>query len=121
MTDDIIDRAAIRRLREVVGGDPEDLEELLEDYRSDAPELARRISQAAAAGDLDALRIAAHTLKSNAREFGAVRLSRICEVLEHQCRAGSPADPGATADAIVAEEQAARRALDAIAAEDLGR
>lgn len=121
MTDETIDRAAIARLLDVIGGDPDDLDDLLEDYRSGAPELAREIAAAAAAGDINALRIAAHTLKSNAREFGAMRLSLLCEELEHACKAGAVSDAGNAAAAILAEEQAARRALDAIPVDELGR
>ena len=119
MTDDVIDGSAIRRLLDVIGGDPEDLEELLEEYRSAAPQLAARISGAAQSGDIDSLRIAAHTLKSNARDVGAMRLSRLCEALEHQCRAGEVADAGGSAALIVAEEKAARQALKALPADAL--
>jgi HPt (histidine-containing phosphotransfer) domain-containing protein len=119
MSADIIDRAALRRLLDVIGGDPEDLHDLLEDYRSMAPELASQISAAAVSGDLDALRIAAHSLKSNARDFGALRLSSVCEELERSCRSGAVPDACGMAEAIVSEEIAARQALTGLAAEDL--
>ena len=41
-------------------------------------------------GDVDRLRIAAHTLKSNARDFGALGLSSLCEALEIAARAPWP-------------------------------
>ncbi len=112
MSGGIIDRAALRQLLDVIGGDRDDLDELLEDYRSTAPDLAAEISVAAEAGDLDRLRIAAHTLKSNARDFGALRLSSLCEALERECRAGLVADARGSAAAIFAAEADARRALD---------
>ena len=111
MSDGIIEIAALRRLLEAIGGDPEDLRELIEDFRSEAPELAAQISEAAAGADLESLRIAAHTLKSNARDFGATRLSALCEELEQDCRTGAVADPGDRAEAIAAAETAARKAL----------
>ena len=77
------------------------------------------IGTAARANDLDALRIAAHTLKSNARDFGAMRLSVMCEELEQECRNGAVADPVSKADAIVSEEAAARETLNNVAAEDI--
>ena len=119
MAGEIIDLAALRRLLEAIGGDPEDLDELFEDYRSEAPELAAKISQAAAGGDLEGLRIAAHTLKSNARDFGATKLSALCEKLEQECRSGAVADPHGMAEAIAAAENASRQALDEISASDL--
>jgi HPt (histidine-containing phosphotransfer) domain-containing protein len=121
MTDDIIDRGALCNLLDVIGGDPEDLDELLGDYRETAPELAAAISGAANSGDLQALRIAAHTLKSNARDFGAIRLSSLCEALERECRAGAVPDAQQAAAAIVSEEAAARRALASLKADDLER
>lgn len=119
MSDDIIDRAALRRLLDVIGGDPADLNGLLEDYRSAAPELASQIGSAAASGDLDALRIAAHSLKSNARDFGAMRLSILCDDLERDCRNGAVSDPLAAASAIASAEAAARQVLCHITADDL--
>lgn len=119
MSDDIIDRSALRRLLELIGGDPADLQELLEDYRSQAPELASRISAAARSNDLEALRIAAHTLKSNARDFGARRLSTLCAGLERDCRNGTIADPHSKAEAICSEEAATREALSRLVAGDI--
>ena len=119
MTDGIIDIAALRHLLEAIGGDPEDLDELFEDYRSEAPDLVAQISEAAAAGDLERLRIAAHTLKSNARDFGSMRLSALCEELEHECRTGAVANPLGMAETIAAAEIAARQALGEIRANDL--
>lgn len=114
MTGTTIDRAALKKLLEVLGGDPEDLAELMGDYVEDAPELARQIADAAAAEDRDALRIAAHTLKSNSRDFGAVALAELCADLEHACREGMPADAVTAAKRIAGEEAAARQALSEI-------
>lgn len=119
MTEDAIDRAALRRLLDVIGGDPEDLAELLEDYRTAAPELAAGIAAAAVDGDLERMRIAAHTLKANARDFGALRLSSLCAELERECRAGAVADPHGSAAAIAAEEVTTREALACMSADDL--
>ncbi len=43
---------------------------------------------AAQSGDLDALRIASHSIKSNGRDFGATELVGACEGLEHACKNG---------------------------------
>lgn len=119
MNEDGIELSALRRLLELIGGDPEDLRDLLRDYQNEAPELASRIIAAAHAGNLDALRIAAHTLKSNSRDFGAMRLSAMCKELEQECRSGAVADPVSKAEAIAFEEAAARQALSNVATEDI--
>ena len=119
MTEETIDRSALKDLLELVGGAHEDLDELLDDFRSTSPELVGQIHDAAASGDVDALRIAAHTLKSNARDFGAMRLSSLCEALEYECRDGSVRDAVAAAGMIEAEEAAARQALASLSARNL--
>lgn len=119
MSNEIIDSTCLRRMLEAIGGDPADLDELLDDYRRTAPEIVAEISSAARSGDLDALRIAAHTLKSNARDFGAMRLSSLCADLERDCRAGAVPDPNAAVAAIAAEEAAARKALKSFSADDV--
>lgn len=119
MSSQKIDRTALKRLLEIVGNDIEELEDLRGDYVEDAPALARRISEAASQGDGKALRIAAHTLKSNARDFGAVRLAELCAFLEKACYEGGDEDAGALAEAITIEEEAARHALLDIPLEDL--
>lgn len=106
-----IDRGTLKRLLELLGSDPAELADLLDDYNEDAPDLARRILDAAEHGDLEALRIAAHTLKSNARDFGALRLSALCAELEHACATGSSIDPRRAAEEIFRVEEEARRAL----------
>ncbi|SDL53942.1 Hpt domain-containing protein [Aliiruegeria lutimaris] len=114
MEDDQIDRGALRKLLALLGNDPAELEDLLSDYYQDAPDLAQRIVDSAARGDVEALRIASHSLKSNARDFGALRLSDLCADLEKECRAGSPRDPQQAAQAIRLAEETARQALSEI-------
>jgi HPt (histidine-containing phosphotransfer) domain-containing protein len=116
-----IDRTALLRLLNVVGNDPDELAELVGDYLEDAPDLAGRMVEAAASGDRTAFRIAAHTLKSNARDFGAVRLSDLCAAAETASTTDTNlADLSAAADDIARAEQAARKALADVSLEDLG-
>jgi len=109
-----IDREALGRLLRILGDDVAELEDLRNDYMEDAPALARRISEAVSQGDWYALKIAAHTLKSNARDFGASRLADLCNTLEHACDEGRPEDPQGIAECIRREEEAAREALSKI-------
>ena len=51
--------------------------------------LIEDMRQAAGCGNLDDLRRAAHTLKGNSSQVGAVRLSSLCFDLEQAAKAGS--------------------------------
>ncbi len=119
MSGEAIDLGALRRLLNVIGGEREDLQELIDDFIDTAPTLVSKMRAASDAGDWDALRIAAHTLKSNARDFGAVRLAELCEVLERECRTGEVSKPNDHCIAIEAEEAIARAALSGLSAEDV--
>lgn len=111
VSEDVVDLEALRRLLAVIGGDPEDLDELLEDFEEVGPETLAAMQSAAAQGDLDALRISAHSMKSNARDFGVTRLASACEALEHACRDGRVADPVGKVNDIAGELDRARQAL----------
>jgi HPt (histidine-containing phosphotransfer) domain-containing protein len=83
-----LDRTALAKLQEVVGGDPADVAELIESFLDEAPELLAAIRQSHAAGDVAALKRASHSLKSAAREFGATALTAACDRIEQRCREG---------------------------------
>ena len=111
MDPNTIDEEALKQLLEVIGGKEEDFLELIEEFESTTPALMEDIRTAGGAQDWNALRISSHSLKSNARDFGALRLAALCEKLEHQCRSGSVEGPTAQIDQIGAELTAARKAL----------
>ena len=120
MTDPaIIDRAALKRLLTVIGGDEEDLAELVDDFSDSAPALAKTISEAMQSGDSDAMRIAAHTLKSNARDFGAVHLSKLCEAMERALKEETPESLGWAAEEIATQTAEAVTALAEVSLEDV--
>ncbi len=114
MHDEVIDRLAIDRLLDVIGGDPEDLQELLDEFDQSAPGIVASMRTAADEGDLHALRINAHSLKSNAADMGAHRLSAMCASLEAACRDERVEEPVAQIDAIDEELSRARAALTAL-------
>jgi HPt (histidine-containing phosphotransfer) domain-containing protein len=118
MGENVIDRTAIDRLLEVIGGDREDLAELIDDFRSETPRLLTRMQAAAASQDLGELRIVSHSLKSNGRDFGAIRLTALCEQLEHACRDGAVDDPQERVDAIGRELETASEALSRLLPRD---
>lgn len=98
-----IDRQALDKLREIVGGKEADLIELIGSFLEEAPGLVEVMVASQRASDLAGTRRAAHSLKSNAKDMGARELAEICARLEAQCVAGElPSTP---------DVEAARRAL----------
>lgn len=83
-----IDGAALEQLLETIGGDPEDLVELIEDFEGILPELVAQIEAGFAAKDLNQVRIAAHTLKSNARDLGVLKVATPAGFIEDAAKSG---------------------------------
>src|SRR5919201_3030968 len=72
-----VDASVLDRL-EAATGDPAFVAELVETFLREGPALLRTIRRS----DVDDVRRAAHTLKSNARTFGATALAELCQELE---------------------------------------
>jgi HPt (histidine-containing phosphotransfer) domain-containing protein len=92
-----LDPAALEELREL-GGD-EFVADLVQTFLADAPPLLAALR----GSDVDEVRRAAHTLKSNGTTFGATQLSELCRELEEQAKAGDLTGASAQADRIDAE------------------
>lgn len=86
-----IDIAALKKLKDLIGGETEDLAELVEDFIASFPGQVSRMRSESDAEDWAALRITAHTCKSNARDIGAMTLFQQCAALELACETGVPA------------------------------
>ncbi|KVV44449.1 hybrid sensor histidine kinase/response regulator [Burkholderia territorii] len=100
---DVIDRKALDALRALQRpGRPDVLTRIIDQFALDAPRLIRDMRAAVEAGDADALKLAAHTLKSSSANVGAHRLSARCREIERLARA---ADVRA-AEALVADTDA---------------
>ena len=87
---DTLDPAALDGLQALVGGDPAMLAEVIESFLDVAPKLVADLRQGAAEGDPRKLRMAAHSIKASARDFGAGRLAALCQELEDLGRTGRP-------------------------------
>jgi HPt (histidine-containing phosphotransfer) domain-containing protein len=113
---DVIDRAVLDGLLESVGGDEEFLAELLQTYFDDSPQLLTTLHTALDAGDAEGFRRAAHSLKSNSANFGAMALSRMSKELEDMGKTGTL--DGAGPKIAQAEEEYARvrAALESVTA-----
>jgi HPt (histidine-containing phosphotransfer) domain-containing protein len=105
------DESALDTLLEVIGGDRSNLLELIDSFIAEMPSLLAEMTAAAARGEASALGRTAHTMKSSARDFGALALAELCRRLEEQCRSGQPEDPNLQVAAIALELERARTAL----------
>jgi histidine phosphotransfer protein HptB len=79
--DDVINRGIFAELQSTAGSDF--VVELIETFQQEAPSILAQLRNAAARGDTDGYRRAAHTLKANAQTFGAMRLGALARNLEH--------------------------------------
>ncbi len=84
----ILDPAALKNLRDMVGGDTEFIVELVNVFFGEAPKLLSDMRQALESKDAVLLHRAAHSLKSSSAEFGATALSGSCRELESMGRNG---------------------------------
>ena len=106
-----INQEALDDLLDSVGGDQDFLAELIDTYLEDAPNLLSTIQTALASGDTEALRRAAHSLKSNSANFGAQKLAQLCKELEEAARRGELEGGAGLAAQILAEYPRASREL----------
>ena len=99
-------RTIFEELQETAGA--EFVVELVDTFLEEAPTMLAGLRAALAAGDADAFRRAAHSLKSNGNTFGAQRLGELARELELGGLAA------ARADALVALEAEYARVAQAL-------
>ncbi len=86
-TDSLLDERVLAQIRELrQPGQPSLLSKIVGLYLDSAPALLQRLRDAVAAGDSEALRQAAHSLKSSSANLGATRLAALCRELEQRGR-----------------------------------
>jgi HPt (histidine-containing phosphotransfer) domain-containing protein len=107
-----LDAHAIDSLREL-GGDGF-VVEVIDTFLSDAPALVAALRTTNEQGDREALRRAAHTLKSNGEIFGARRFSKLCRELEEHARSGELDGTAELLDRIEREYAALEQTLAAL-------
>jgi HPt (histidine-containing phosphotransfer) domain-containing protein len=79
-----LDMSTFEELKQMSGADF--IDELVDTYLEDAPRLMTEMHKALGAGDAEAFRRAAHSLKSNSATFGAMHLSALAKELEMLAR-----------------------------------
>jgi len=83
VTGEVVDSGVLLGLEEAqVEGEPDLIVELIDLYAEDTPRRLAAIQSAWAAGDLSALRRAAHGLRGSSASLGARRVELLCEKLE---------------------------------------
>jgi HPt (histidine-containing phosphotransfer) domain-containing protein len=75
-----IDKATFEELKQMSG--PDFINELIDAFLDDAPNMIRQMQAALAAKDVESFRRNAHSLKSNANTFGATHLGMLARELE---------------------------------------
>lgn len=84
-----LDRDRVRELQDLAGDDEALLEELIDLFLSNAPDLLSQMRHAAEDEEANVLRHAAHTLKGSAGQMGAVRMEELCGIIENLASTGS--------------------------------
>ncbi len=76
------DPSALNKLLNLVGGNKVDLAELIRSFLEETPPLLLDLRRGLEMDDVELFRRSAHTLKSSARDFGAIQLSQLSQQLE---------------------------------------
>src|SRR5690554_4032471 len=104
----VIDEEVLGELRTMLG---DEVEHLIEVFLEDTPKLLARLEIAASGPDYDALRDAAHSLKSSSANLGAMLLSAAARRVEHGARERNLERPAVAVALVVNEFARARRQL----------
>ncbi len=115
----ILDHTALETLLEVIGGERALLVELIDSFFEEAPPLLAKLRQAVEQADAAGLRMAAHTLKSSAYDFGATRLAELCQTLEKMGQTGALAGTVDLAEQVEREYNQVQAALEAVREESV--
>jgi len=85
-----IDQRALDGIRSLANDTaPDLLDQVIQLYLSSATELLAQLRAGLQANDKDAVRVAAHTLKSSSANLGATAFADMCKQLEHAARVGT--------------------------------
>jgi HPt (histidine-containing phosphotransfer) domain-containing protein len=87
MTSNLIDAETWEMMKSMT--DPTFLGELLDTFQSDTRDLIEQMRRGLDSGDIDTVRIAAHSLKSNSASLGANRLAEASRELEFLAKGGT--------------------------------
>lgn len=86
---EVLDQVALDSLLQMVGGDAEFVDELVDTFLADVPRQLIEVRAAVAAGTAEDAVRPAHTLKGTAASIGGRAVEAISRSIEEQGRAGS--------------------------------
>ncbi|HEY5730307.1 MAG TPA: response regulator, partial [Anaerolineales bacterium] len=109
-----LESCALDSLLKLVGGDKTGFNDLIRSFLDETPPLLNQIHEALKIKDKELLRRSAHTLKSSSRDFGAVRLSELCQRLEALGKAGNLEDAMGLIEQVETEYESVDEALKKI-------
>jgi signal transduction histidine kinase/CheY-like chemotaxis protein/HPt (histidine-containing phosphotransfer) domain-containing protein len=110
----VLDHSMLDELQEIAGDETARIVGL---FLEDAPRLIARLESASTIPDLEAMRDAAHTLKSSSANVGAMALSTAAKRVELGARAQKLDRPAVAVALVIAEYARARMALQGYIAE----
>jgi HPt (histidine-containing phosphotransfer) domain-containing protein len=112
MDEPVIDRALYSELRDTTSA--EFVAELVDTFIEEGPGMLAELRAARAEGNAERFRRAAHSLKSNGRTFGAMKLTALALEFELKGMNADPARDGAALAALEAEYARAAGELKAL-------
>jgi HPt (histidine-containing phosphotransfer) domain-containing protein len=112
---DPIDRSILDSLKELqVPGEPDLVAEFVRLYHDETPPLLSALRDGVSGGDADAIRRAAHTLKSSSANLGANHMSALAAELERKGRSGELEGIAALLADLEREADRVSQALEAV-------
>jgi len=110
-----IDKSAVQAISSLQRpGKPDLLGRIVGLFESDSPALIEAIIAAVDSGDLESMRVAAHSMKSSSAYLGASRLSEQCRNIEQAARDGNELECFALCDGLEDEFSASLAELTQI-------
>ncbi len=106
----IIDLSTFEALKEAMGADF--INELVQAYFEETPQLLSKLQQALAKQDCDAFRQAAHSIKSTSNSFGALQFGALAKELEMMGRQARLDGASGKVDSLVSGYQSVQQALE---------
>ena len=106
----VIDLPTFETLKEAMGADY--INELVQAYFEETPQLLSKLQQALARQDCDAFRQAAHSIKSTSNSFGALQFGALAKELEMMGREARLDGASGKVKSLVAGYQAVQQALE---------
>ena len=109
-----LDRAKIRELLDLTGGEIDWLKDLMDTYLQDTRTRLDELAGLVAAGSADRIQRSAHGIKGSSSNIGATQMADLCAGMEHHARVGDRA--GTVAQLAELEAEFARIRADLPAA-----